>query len=124
MLRAPLSSAPERMIQAGNIRIGVNTAWTRRISHQSRSYWAGAFRAREFIELSEGHIVTQYLPPYALELNPVEYIWAYWKQHELPNVCPKDYGHLNWRARHALRRMQRKPRLLTAFWKQSSLCFD
>ena len=37
-------------------------------------------------------IVTEYLPPYAPELNPVEYIWAYWKQHELPNVCPKDYG--------------------------------
>ena len=32
----------------------------------------------------------EYLPPYAPELNPVEYIWSYWKQHELPNVCPKD----------------------------------
>ena len=52
------------------------------------------------------------------ELNPVEYIWAYWKQHELPNVCPKDYGELNQRARRALRRMRRKPRLITAFWKQ------
>ena len=29
---------------------------------------------REFIELSEGHIVTEYLPAYAPELNPVEYI--------------------------------------------------
>src|SRR5262249_38316187 len=27
---------------------------------------------------------------YAPELNPVEYIWGYWKQHALPNVCPKD----------------------------------
>ena len=32
---------------------------------------------REFIELSEGHIVTEYLPAYAPELNPVEYIWSY-----------------------------------------------
>ncbi len=40
---------------------------------------------------SRDHIATEYLPPYAPELNPVEYIWAYWKQHELPNVCPKDY---------------------------------
>ena len=47
-----------------------------------------------------------------------------WKQHELPNVCPKDYGELNERARKALRRMHRKPRLITAFWKQSSLCFE
>ena len=58
--------------------------------------------------------MTEYLPPYAPELNPVEYIWAYWKQHELPNVCPKDYGELSRRARRALRRMQRKPRLITA----------
>ena len=91
--------------------------WDRLPAHRSRL-------VREFIELSEGHIATEYLPPYAPELNPVEYIWAYWKQHELPNVCPKDYGELNQRARQALRRMRRKPRLIPAFWKQSSLCFD
>lgn len=28
---------------------------------------------REFIELSAGHIETEYLPPYAPELIPVEY---------------------------------------------------
>ena len=88
--------------------------WDGLSAHRSRLVW-------EFIELSEGHIVTEYLPAYAPELNPVEYIWAYWKQHELPNVCPKDYGKLSRRARRALRRMQRKPRLVTAFWKQSSL---
>ena len=57
--------------------------WDRLPAHRSRL-------VQEFIELSEGHIATEYLPPYAPELNPVEYIWAYWKQHELPNVCPKD----------------------------------
>ena len=56
--------------------------WDRLPAHRSRL-------VREFIELSEGHIETEYRPPYAPELNPVEYIWAYWKQHELPNVCPK-----------------------------------
>ena len=64
---------------------------------------------REFIELSEGRIVTEHLPSCAPELNPVEYIRACWKQHELPNVCPKDYGELSRRARRALRRMQPKP---------------
>ena len=91
--------------------------WDRLPAHRSRLVW-------EFIELSEGHIVTVYLPAYAPELNPVEYIWSYWKQHELPNVCPKDRGQLSRRALHALRRMQRKPRFLTTFCKQSSLCFD
>ena len=91
--------------------------WDRLPAHRSRL-------GRAFIELSEGPIETEYLPPDAPELNPVEYLWAYWKQHELPNVCPKDYGELSERARKALRRMRRKPRLITAFWKQSSLCFD
>ena len=48
--------------------------WDRLPAHRSRL-------VREFIELSEGHIVMEYLPPYAPELNPVEYIWSYWKQH-------------------------------------------
>lgn len=39
----------------------------------------------------------EFLPAYAPELNPVEYTWAYWKQHTLPNVCPKDYWSLNQR---------------------------
>ena len=91
--------------------------WDRLPAHRSRL-------VREFIELSEGHIATEFLPSYAPELNPVEYIWAYWKQHELPNVCPKDYWELDERARKSLRRMRRKPRLITAFWKQSSLCPD
>ena len=68
--------------------------------------------------------MTEYLPASAPELNPVEYIWSYWKQHELLAVCPKDYGELSRCARRALRLMQRKPRLVTSFWKQSSLCFD
>jgi len=88
--------------------------WDRLPAHRSR-------RVREFLELSAGHIATEYLPPYAPELNRVEYSWAYSKQHELPNVCPKDYGALNQRARQAPRR---KPRLIPAFSKQLSPCFD
>lgn len=91
--------------------------WDRLPAHRSRL-------VQEFIGYSEGHIETEYLPGYAPELNPVEYIWAYWKQHELPNVCPKDYWELDARARKALRRMRRKPTLIAACWKQSSLCLD
>ena len=51
----------------------------------------------------------------------MEYIWAHWKQHELPNVCPRDYWHLGETARRTLRKMRRRPTLITAFWKQASL---
>ena len=93
-----------------------------------RYWWCGialpAHRSRlvqDYIASLQGWIVTAYLPAYAPELNPVEYIWGYWKQHELPNVCPKDYGQLSEAARRTLRRMRRRPRLITAFWRQASL---
>ena len=67
--------------------------------------------------------MTEYLRSYAPEVNPVEYLWAYWKQHELLNDCWKDYGELSARARPPLRSVHPKPRLITAFCKQFSLYF-
>jgi transposase len=53
--------------------------------------WDGlpAHRARlvtEFIRAQRGRLALEWLPGYAPELNPVEYIWGYWKHHELPNL--------------------------------------
>jgi transposase len=76
---------------------------------------------RDYVDTLEGRIVLERLPAYAPELNPVEYIWGYLKQHELPNVCPKDMWQLGYGARRALRRMRRRRTLITAFWKQASL---
>lgn len=90
--------------------------WDRLPAHRSRL-------VAEFLDQLDGQIAIEYLPPYAPELNPVEYLWGYWKHHQLPNVCPKDFWHLNDRARQTLRRLRRRPRLLAAFWKQSSLAF-
>jgi transposase len=42
----------------------------------------------EFIRAQRGRLAIERLPAYAPELNPVEYIWGYWKHHELPNFCP------------------------------------
>ena len=58
--------------------------WDRLPAHRSAL-------VREFLGYSDGYIETEYLPAYAPELNPVEDLWGYGKQHELPNVCPKDY---------------------------------
>lgn len=76
---------------------------------------------QDFLRTQHGRIHLEYLPAYAPELNPVEYLWGYWKQHELPNLCPDTIGHLSAHARRALRRMQRRPTLVAAFWKQAEL---
>jgi len=88
--------------------------------------WDGlpAHRARlvsEFIRAQQGRLVIERLPAYAPELNPAEYIWGYWKHHELPNFCPRDFGQLSYQARRALRRMRRRPRLVRSFWRQAVL---
>jgi transposase len=88
--------------------------WDRLAAHRSGL-------VHDHLDGLKGRIQVEYLPAYAPELNPVEYIWAYWKQHELPNVCPKDYWQLGQVARRTLRKMRRRPRLIVAFWKQASL---
>jgi transposase len=91
--------------------------WDRLAAHRS---WL----VQEFIRASGGRIEQIWLPAYAPELNPVEYVWAYWKQHELPNVCPKDYADLSQTARRTLRRVRRRKRLIPSFWKQAKLSFE
>jgi transposase len=88
--------------------------WDRLPAHRSHL-------VRDYVETLEGRIQIEYLPAYAPELNPVEYIWAYLKQHELPNVCAKDLWNLGEGARRALKRMRRRKPLVVSFWKQASL---
>ena len=45
---------------------------------------------RDFIATFGDRIDVQFLPPYAPELNPTEYIWRNLKQHEMPNFCPEN----------------------------------
>jgi len=88
--------------------------WDGLRSHRSRL-------VNKFVTSTKGRLKLEFLPAYAPELNPVEYLWGYWKQHELPNFCPKDFSELSCHARRALRRMRRRPTLVTAFWKQAEL---
>ncbi len=90
--------------------------WDGLAAHRSRL-------VKEFIAGLEGGIHILRLPPYAPERNPVEYLWAHLKQHELPNVCAKDLWSLGDMARRWLKRMRRRKPLLIACWKQSSLSF-
>lgn len=88
--------------------------WDRLPAH--RSHLVG-----DYVATLGGRIELAYLPAYAPELNPVEYIWGYLKHHELPNVCAKDLWNLGDGAIQALKRMRRRKRLVVAFWKQASL---
>jgi transposase len=84
---------------------------------------AGSSQPRHLgvIREQRGRLWVEFLPGYAPELNPVEYLWSHWKQHELPNLCPQNFGQLSQSARQALRRMRKRPTLLIALWRQAEL---
>jgi hypothetical protein len=88
--------------------------WDRLPGHKARL-------TQEFIAAQDGRLITDYLPAYAPELNPVQYIWGYWKHHQLPNFCPHDFTELSFFGRRALRRMRRRPTLVRSFWQQACL---
>ena len=98
----------------GQVRRPLRVIGDRLPAHKSRMTQA-------WIREQKGWIHTEYLPAYAPELNSVEYLWGYCKQHELPNVCPRDWGELEDRAPCALKRLRRRPRIITACWEQSKL---
>lgn len=79
---------------------------------------------KEHVAACEGKLHLEQLPAYAPELNPVEYLWAQVKQHEMANFTPKDLHELSAEARRALRKVKRAPRYIRAFWIQSELPFD
>jgi transposase len=88
--------------------------WDGLKAHRSRM-------VREHVESRQGRIQLEFLPAYAPELNPTEYVWGYLKEHELPNFCAHDLAHLSTTARRRLKSMQRRPKLIAAFWKQAEL---
>jgi transposase len=61
------------------------------------------------------------LPAYAPELNPGEGLWHQLKGVELRNVCCVDIPHLRGELRDAVKRVRRKPRILTGCFHGAGL---
>jgi transposase len=61
------------------------------------------------------------LPAYAPELNPGEGLWQQLKGVELCNVCCFNLPHLRHELRDAVKRVRRKPRLITSFFQGAQL---
>jgi hypothetical protein len=71
--------------------------------------------------LPPGSAHLEYLPPYAPELNPVEYLWAYLKTNPLANDPAFDLHTLAHRARRAAHSVQRRQDLLRGFLRHTGL---
>lgn len=90
--------------------------WDGLAAHRSRL-------VRQYVDSLKGAIQLERLPAYAPELNPVECLWGYLKQHEIGNLCATHLGQVSDFARQRLKSMQRRPTLVRAFWQQAELAF-
>jgi transposase len=77
---------------------------------------------KEALARSRGRLWLERLPAYAPELNPVEYLWAHLKEHQIANLLVEHGWELCLHATAALRRMRRRPKIIRACWKQAELC--
>lgn len=109
--------------------VNINTARTVAFLHQLKAQVDGpltivwdrlqthrAKAVRDFIRRHRWRM--EFLPPYAPELNPVEYLWGYEKINPLANAPEFELTGLRRRVRRAA---QRNPQLLRALFHRSGL---
>jgi hypothetical protein len=87
--------------------------WDRLLAHRAR-------RVELFLS-QHPQLHPDFLPPYAPELNPVEYVWSYLKINPLANLTVADAKTLAQMTRHQARGVQRNQHLLNSFLKHSPL---
>ena len=64
---------------------------------------------------------SEFLPPYAPELNPVENVWGYMKRNPMANDAPYDLLSLTKKARRHGFSLQKKQNLIRSFVKHTPL---
>lgn len=69
-------------------------------------------------------IEVEELPPYAPELNPVDFVWSYVKCARLGNYCPHDLIELRNTVMAELTRVKKSPRLLRSLFSGTGLTLD
>jgi transposase len=87
--------------------------WDRLAAHRSRA-------VKVFLK-AHPRIRVEFLPPYAPELNPAEYVWSYLKHNPLANAPYYETISLAASARCHTRRLQHKEELLRSFLRHSPL---
>ncbi|AVQ13978.1 DDE family endonuclease [Leptospira santarosai] len=69
---------------------------------------------KEFLKENEKRLRVEFLPPYAPELNPWEYIWCRWKRNYMANFCLENLSSL-------IKRTKSTTSSFKTYWKRSKL---
>jgi transposase len=76
---------------------------------------------REFVSGTRGEVWVEALPPYAPDLNPVEWAWRHLKQVELRNSVCLDLEELHGEFHLAVGRLRQKRHLVPSFFAGAGL---
>ncbi|EMM76059.1 DDE family endonuclease [Leptospira santarosai str. 2000030832] len=76
---------------------------------------------KEFLKENEKRLQVEFLPPYAPELNPQEYIWGRWKRNYMANFCPENLSSLIRRTKSTLRKLKSSTSSFETYWKQAGI---
>lgn len=76
---------------------------------------------KEYVQSQRSWLSVEYLPPYAPELNPAEYLWSSRKRKDFSNAVIADRNELDRRIKASGRRARRDAALLRGFLRASSL---
>jgi transposase len=78
-------------------------------------------KVQEWIAQESSWLTMEYLPPYAPELNPVEYFWSHLSRTDLAQFVGENLNAVRSQARKAACRVRHRPELGKAFLKHSGL---
>jgi transposase len=100
-----------------------------RVSDKLLVIWDGSPIHKGHVKtfLAEGgakQIHLEQLPPYAPDLNPGEAVWHQLKNVEMRNLCCRNLAHLRTELGLAIRRLRRKPYLITSFFAEAGLSIE
>jgi transposase len=90
--------------------------WDRLPAHRSGHTQAAL---ESFVQ--PGRLQVEWLPAYAPELNPVEYLWGHLDGGVMANYAPSTLAELHARLQHGARKLHRRQSLLQGFLKASGL---
>lgn len=97
-----------------NIKGPILVIWDRLQAHRSR-------KVQRFVEKENGRIEIAFFPPYAPDLNPIEYAWSHLKTKAMVNYAPADEAELKTITKSRLCEIRRQQRLLRSFIDHSHL---
>lgn len=78
-------------------------------------------KVQAYIQRESSWLTMEYLPPYAPELNPVEYFWSHLSRTDMAQFVGEDLDAVRRQARRGACRVRHRPELGKAFLKHSGL---